>query len=33
MGIEHMVVITARPWTAGALDTLATAIATLGEEQ
>ena len=33
MGIEHMVVITAGPWTAGALDTLAAAIATLGEEQ
>ena len=33
MGIEHMVVITAGPWTAGVLGTLAAAIATLGEEQ
>jgi F420-dependent oxidoreductase-like protein len=33
MGIEHMVVITAGPWTADALATLAAAIATLGKEQ
>jgi hypothetical protein len=33
LGIEHMAVITARPWTAEALATLATAIAKLREVQ
>ena len=32
MGIQHMVVLTAGPWTTGALATLAEAITTLGED-